>query len=84
LRKVPFAVAAQVTAQTGRPLPEAVVDALVSLSAAVEAGRYARTPSPLPSPTLAALRTQVVEGVRNELSDRPARADGPTALPVGG
>jgi transglutaminase-like putative cysteine protease len=84
LRSVPSTVAAQVTAQTGRPLPEATLDALITLSSAVEAGRYARTTDPLPTPVLAALRAQVVEGVRTELSDRPARADGPSVLPVGG
>ncbi|MHA7134931.1 transglutaminase family protein [Oerskovia turbata] len=83
LRAIPATVASQVTERTGRPLPESSGDALVTLTSTVEAERYARTWSPVAPHELATLRAAVVEGVRDELSDRPARADGPTALPVG-
>jgi transglutaminase-like putative cysteine protease len=83
LRAIPATVAAQVTERTGRPLPESSGDALATLTSTVEAERYARTWSPVAPHELATLRTAVVEGVRDELSGRPAHADGPTALPVG-
>ncbi|MFE4464147.1 transglutaminaseTgpA domain-containing protein [Oerskovia sp. NPDC056781] len=83
LRQVPAVVAAQVAERTGRHLPDATTDALVALATEVELERYARTWSPPPPGDLAALRDKVVAGVRDELSDRPARVDGPNALPVG-
>lgn len=83
LRQVPAVVASQVAQRTGRHLPDTTVDALVALAAEVESERYARTWSPPPPNDLAALRDQVVAGVREELNDRPARVDGPNALPVG-
>ena len=83
LRNVPGVVSAEVTRRTGRVLPDTTTDALVALAAEVEAERYARTWSPTSPDELAALRDVVVTGVRESLSDPPARVDGPSALPVG-
>ena len=83
LRNVPALVVAQVVARTGRQLPVATTDALVTLTSAVEAQRYARTWQPPAPETLTSLLEQVVSGVREGLSDRPAHVDGPSALPVG-
>ncbi|MFD6092260.1 transglutaminaseTgpA domain-containing protein [Oerskovia sp. NPDC060338] len=83
LRNVPALVVAQVVARTGRQLPVSTTDALVTLTSAVEAERYARTWQSPGAETLTSLLEQVVTGVREGLSDRPAHVDGPSALPVG-
>lgn len=83
LRNVPAAVARQVEERTGRRLSDPTTDALVALTSELEAQRYARSWSASSPTQLVAWRDAVVTGVRDELSDRPARADGPTALPVG-
>ncbi|MEK8224941.1 hypothetical protein NKG05_00385 [Oerskovia sp. M15] len=83
LRSVPALVVGQVVTRTGRQLSVSPTEALLALASAVEAERYARTWSSPGPDDLAELLDTVVAGVREELSDRPARDDDPSVLPVG-
>lgn len=81
-RTVPGTVATAVRARSGTDLPDETVEALVALCTALETERYARGAVPQPA-GLRELVDVAVTGVERTLSDRPARDDAPSALPVG-
>jgi transglutaminase-like putative cysteine protease len=83
-RQVPERVLAALLAQRGpHPLDEDLAETIAELATALEDERYARRPQALAPERLRALVDAVVGGVEQSLSDRPARVDGPSALPVG-
>lgn len=84
-RQVPAAVVAELHRQRGtHALDEDVAEAVAALASALEVERYAPRPRELVAPgRLQELVDAAVGGAERSLSDRPARADGPSALPVG-
>jgi len=84
-RQVPAAVVAALWQQRGaHPLDEDVAEAVAALASALEAERYAPRPQTLvPPQRLRELVDAAADVIERSLSDRPARADGPSALPVG-
>lgn len=84
-RRVPAAVVAALQARRGQhPRDEDVAEAVAGLASALEAERYAPEPRTVTRPErLQELVDTAVDAVERSLSDRPARADGPSALPVG-
>lgn len=84
-RRVPAVVVATLQARRGADAgDEDLAETLTALASALEAERYAPRPRETVSPErLQALVDAAVEGIERSLSDRPARADGPSALRVG-
>ncbi|KFD43049.1 hypothetical protein IU11_15095 [Cellulosimicrobium sp. MM] len=84
-RRVPAVVVATLQARRGTDAgDEDLAETLTALAAALEAERYAPRPRETATPErLQALVDAAVEGIERSLSDRPARADGPSALRVG-
>ncbi|MET7135222.1 DUF3488 and transglutaminase-like domain-containing protein [Cellulosimicrobium sp. MI9406] len=84
-RRVPAVVVATLQARRGADAgDEDLAETLTALASALEAERYAPRPRETVSPErLQALVDAAVEGIARSLSDRPARADGPSALRVG-
>lgn len=84
-RRVPAVVVATLQARRGADAgDEDLAETLTALASALERERYAPRPRETVSPErLQALVDAVVEGIERSLSDRPARADGPSALRVG-
>lgn len=84
-RQAPTAVVAALQRQRGpHPLDEDVAESVAVLASVLEAERYAPRPREVvPPERLQELVDATVEGIERSLSDRPARADGPSALPVG-
>ncbi|MFF2267692.1 transglutaminaseTgpA domain-containing protein [Cellulosimicrobium cellulans] len=84
-RRVPAAVVAALQARRGQhPRDEDVAEAVAELASALEAERYAPEPRTVARPDrLQELVDAAVDAAGESLSDRPARADGPSALPVG-
>lgn len=84
-RRVPAAVVAALQARRGQHArDEDVAEAVSGLASALEAERYTPEPQTVARPDrLQELVDSAVEAVEESLSDRPARADGPSALPVG-
>jgi hypothetical protein len=84
-RRVPAAVVAALQDRRGQhPRDEDVAEALAGLASALEAERYAPEPRTVTrTDRLQELVDAAVDAVTESLSDRPARADGPSALPVG-
>lgn len=83
LRNVPGFVVEKIAERSGSVPSSRTADALVALTSAVEAERYARTSTRYSEVELAALRDDALDRVREELSDRPGRVDDPNALRVG-
>ncbi|MCR1982119.1 DUF3488 and transglutaminase-like domain-containing protein [Cellulosimicrobium cellulans] len=84
-RRVPAVVVAALQGRRGVDAgDEDVAEALTALASALESERYAPRPRETVTPEhLQALVDAAVEGIERSLSDRPARADGPSALRVG-
>ncbi|WP_340698753.1 DUF3488 and transglutaminase-like domain-containing protein, partial [Cellulosimicrobium funkei] len=84
-RRVPAVVVATLQTRRGADAgDEDLAETLTALASALEAERYAPRPRETVSPErLQALVDAAVEGIERSLSDRPARADGPSALRVG-
>ncbi|WP_175009545.1 MULTISPECIES: DUF3488 and transglutaminase-like domain-containing protein [unclassified Cellulosimicrobium] len=84
-RRVPVVVVATLQERRGVDAgDEDVAEALTALASALESERYAPRPRETVAPErLQALVDVAVEGIERSLSDRPARADGPSALRVG-
>ncbi|MFD6029559.1 transglutaminaseTgpA domain-containing protein [Cellulosimicrobium funkei] len=84
-RRVPAVVVATLQTRRGADAgDEDLAETLTTLASALEAERYAPRPRETVSPErLQALVDAAVEGIERSLSDRPARADGPSALRVG-
>lgn len=84
-RRVPTVVVASLQSRRGQhPLDEDVAEAIAGLASALEIERYAPEPRTVtPADRLQELVDTAVDGAESSLSDRPARADGPSALPVG-
>ncbi len=84
-RRVPAVVVATLQARRGADAGDGdLAETLTALASALEAERYAPRPRETVTPErLQALVDAAVEGIDRSLSDRPARADGPSALRVG-
>lgn len=84
-RRVPAVVVAALQTRRGADAgDEDLAETLTALASALEAERYAPRPRETVSPErLQALVDAAVEGIERSLSDRPARADGPSAPRVG-
>ncbi|QJW37032.1 transglutaminaseTgpA domain-containing protein [Cellulosimicrobium protaetiae] len=84
-RNVPAVVIASLQARRStHPLDEDVAESIAAIASALESERYARRPGQaLPAHRLQELVDAAVDGVERSLSDRPAHADGPSALPAG-
>ncbi|PTU55630.1 hypothetical protein DBB34_13425 [Sphaerisporangium cinnabarinum] len=84
-RRVPAVVVAALQGRRGVDAgDEDVAEALTALASALESERYAPRPRETVTPEhLQALVDAAVEGIERSLRDRPARADGPSALRVG-
>ncbi|MFF8344289.1 transglutaminaseTgpA domain-containing protein [Cellulosimicrobium funkei] len=84
-RRVPAVVVATLQARRGADAgDEDLAETLTALASALEAERYAPRPRETVTPErLQALVDAAVEGIERSLSDRPARADGPSALRAG-
>lgn len=72
----------QVHGARGADLDETSADALQRLAGAVEDARYAPNPRHWDAEELGLLLATAVAGVTAAVSDRPARAGGPSAAPV--